>query len=598
MGKRGWLALFIILLLAVGGVTTYFMRLKRRTYSIDGYDPDLFGIHETLAYISLEENLDISRAFDIMQSLGVQKLRMQIWRKKFMDWTNNSIVIKNRSAVEQVIQEATSHGIEIMGYAEDFPNWMTNISGDPHAVPPRNMTEGSKYRQFLEVYEESWVTLAREFPEIKVWEIGNEYNLYQFLRPQSGDLDTQERVDIVTDLLYYGSRGIKAGNPNATTVMGGLGPFEESTYGNGIYDIRDFLNSTYENIKSGGWPSTNPDDFFQVVSWHPYTFREKPTRENWVKPNKDVYEVMKKHGDGDKRVIFSEIGYSDNVESRHYAPREKIAEYLREVFKLAKDNFPWLDTIYWFRLIDRKGDGCGIVESPETWTWKPVAYAYQSLIRVEAGFHYVNTLWAGYAFYATLDPRANDSKKVYNDDNCLAARLLLTMDRKVDKAQKVMEWLSGYECDRWKLLLGEDPQNSAILAEYSDSSYADQRALLGIYHSYDRNITLAISELNWIKERFDGVKIVDEVWIRHSYYEPYKLALASILVHRLNDHEFRDKLLQRLLALQILNPPADRGFNYGGFPGTLKPSEDPNNLIPNLETTILSIYALSIIGVR
>ena len=303
----------------------------------------------------------------------------------------NSTTFKNetiKNAVKYVIHNASLFGIEIMGYVQDFPSWMTGVEGDQQTVPHRNMTEGSKYRRFLEVYEESWETLAREFQEIKVWEIGNEYNLRTFLHPpEYNETDTktwfpyQERVDITTDLLYYGSRGVHAGNPDATTVMCGLGPAA-----NRIRDIENFLDSIYENIESVKWPSTNPDDFFQVACWHPYIFKE-PNKENWIKPNKAVYEVMKKHGDGNKRVVFSEMGFSDNCTG---LSKEEVAEYLSETFRLAKDNFPWLDTIYWFRLADRdpKYDpnldcseyGYGVVETPrENWTWKPAAYAYESL---------------------------------------------------------------------------------------------------------------------------------------------------------------------------------------------------------------------------
>lgn len=392
---RRKLVLLLVLLLSLLLITFIVSVIMEWKPTENSYDPYLFGMHETLAYRSLPpENLNISRAFEIMHSLGVRKLRMQIWRKKFMNWTNNSTEIINIGTIEQVIQEATSHGIEIMGYAEDFPKWMRIIDGHPdepwRSIPRRNATE---YSMFLERYEESWKILAREFPNITMWEIGNEYNLYQFLRPQSGDFDPQERVDIVTDLLYYGSRGIKAGNNNSITVMGGLGPFEDSTYGNRIYDIRDFLNSTYENIESGRWPSMNPDDFFQVACWHPYTFKEKPTKQNWVNPNKAVYDIMKKHGDEDKRVVFSEIGYTDNWPPHRRLSRDKIAEYLPEVFRLAKNNFAWLDTIYWYRLTDRnltyqggppEMDGYGLVESPEYgWTWKPAAYAYESLTHLE-----------------------------------------------------------------------------------------------------------------------------------------------------------------------------------------------------------------------
>jgi len=358
------------------------------------YDPDLFGMHEALTSRHLSnESLSISRAFEILHSLGVRKLRESIWRWYMRNST--SIESEKRCAVQQLVGNANLFGIEIMGYVQDFPSWMTGIEKDQQIVPHRNVTEGSEYRRFLELYEESWETLAREFREIKVWEIGNEYNLRKFLHPpeyNKTDSRTwfpyQERVDIVTDLLYYGSRGVHSdsGNPDATTVMCGLGPAA-----NGIRDIENFLDSIYENIESGRWPSTNSDDFFQVACWHPYTSNEKPNKENWVDPNKAVYEVMKNHGDGDKRVVFSEMGFSDQCTG---LSREQVAEYLLESFRLAKDNFPWLDTIYWFRLTDRDPEyanldcseyGYGIVETPrENWLWKPAAYAYKSLTQPES----------------------------------------------------------------------------------------------------------------------------------------------------------------------------------------------------------------------
>lgn len=384
---RGKLVLLLALLLSLLLITFIVSVIIEWKPTESSYDPDLFGMHEAIASRHLsDEKLNISRVFEVLQSLGVRKIRESIWRWYMLNSTTfDNETIKN--AVKYVIRNASLFGIEIMAYVQDFPSWMTDVVGDPQTIPHRNMTEGSKYKRFLEVYEESWKTLSREFPEIEVWEIGNEYNLPQFLHPQSGTFSLQERVDIVTDLLYWGSRGIRTGNPNATTVMCGLGPIQNSTHGNGIYDIRDFLNLIYENIESDRWSSTDSDDFFQVACWHPYTFTVKPTKLNWVNPNKAVYEVVKNHGDENKRVVFSEMGFSDNCTG---LSEEEVADYLLETFGLTKDNFLWLDTIYWFRLIDRdpKYDpdfdcseyGYGVVETPrENWLWKPAAYAYESL---------------------------------------------------------------------------------------------------------------------------------------------------------------------------------------------------------------------------
>ena len=398
------LVLFLALLLLVLILLVVIMGWKPKD---DGYNPDLFGMHETLAYRSLYENLNISRAFEIMNFLGVKKIRMSFWRGSFM--LNSTEINPNvRDAIEQVIRKADSPCIEIMGYAQDFPSWMRIVVGDSQTVPRRSTTE---YATFLSQYEKSWETLAREFPNITMWEIGNEYNLHQFLHPPSDDFDSQERADIVTDLLYYGSRGIKTSKPNAITVMGGLGPG-----GNGIQDIENFLRSIYENIESGKWNSTDPDDFFEVACWHPYIFKEKPTKENWVYPNQKVHEVVIKHDRENKTVVFSEMGYTDNDLSR-----DKIAEYLKEVFRLAKNNFPWLETIYWYRLSDRnliyaggpsKIDGFGVVESPETWTWKPAAYTYQSLTHLDDSAAGVSIPYNGLAVLLAIIVRAQKKTEI------------------------------------------------------------------------------------------------------------------------------------------------------------------------------------------
>jgi hypothetical protein len=131
------------------------------------------------------------------------------------------------------------------------------------------------------------------------------------------------------------------GNPNAKTVLGGLAPAPS------IEGIADFLEMIYKNIKSGRWPSTDTADYFQIACWHPYLSGEEPTDSNWVNPQLKIHDVMKRYGDGDKPVVFSEFGYSD-----YYTSSENVSKYLLKTFQLARENFPWLDTIYWFRLID------------------------------------------------------------------------------------------------------------------------------------------------------------------------------------------------------------------------------------------------------
>ena len=58
-----------------------------------------------------------------MHSLGVKKIRMNFWIGSFM--LNCTEINPNATdAIEQVIRKAESLGMEIMGYAQDFPSWM------------------------------------------------------------------------------------------------------------------------------------------------------------------------------------------------------------------------------------------------------------------------------------------------------------------------------------------------------------------------------------------------------------------------------------------------------------------------------------------
>ena len=359
---------------------------KASTSKINRY---FYGVGEPLLYRSAysSERLNVTKAFELMKYMNVSGLREWVWRWIIFDGNETSLNQTYVEALNTIVAQAKSHDIEIMGMVPDFPSWMTGIQEKnktiQYAVPRRNLTEGSPYMVFLQKYEKSWETLARESPEIKMWEIGNEYNLDEFLHSENDNFTEEDKVDIVTDLLYYGSRGIKRGNPEATTVIGGLGPG-----GNGIYDIRDFLDRIYENIESGNWPSTNPNDFFEVACWHPYIGVEKPTEQNWVEPNNAVYNVMVAHGDVNKSVFFSEFGYSDVYTGLN---ENDVAERLRVAFTLAMEHFSWLETIYWFRLIDPdpcydKGlnpteYGFGLVKRPaENYALKPAAEAYREIV--------------------------------------------------------------------------------------------------------------------------------------------------------------------------------------------------------------------------
>ena len=356
-----------------------------------------FGVGEPLAERSIMENLSIVQAFEKIEWLNVSCLREWVWRRMVFSGDGGGLNPENTNVLNDVLARAQSLNVSVMGMVQDFPEWMTQISGDSQAVPYRNLTEGSPYQEFLTQYEESWKTLSQAFPIIISWEIGNEYNLDDFLHPEGYDYNTStphfslgEKTDIITDLLYYGSKGIHTGNPAALTVMGGLA---RNTSKNGLAYIKDSLEAVYGNVESGEWPSTNSSDFFEVACWHPYLFTLEPNQTNWIEPNNSIRNLMVAHGDVNKPVVFSELGYSDKIISE-----EAIAEYLTHSFALAREDFPWLKILYWFRLVEinesnnNNPKGFGLFNLD--WTAKPAACSYE-LVVPEFPSHFLPLLFLG-----------------------------------------------------------------------------------------------------------------------------------------------------------------------------------------------------------
>ena len=42
---------------------------------------------------------------------------------------------EKRYAIQQLVGNANLYGIEIMGYVQDFPSWMTGVEGSQQSVP-------------------------------------------------------------------------------------------------------------------------------------------------------------------------------------------------------------------------------------------------------------------------------------------------------------------------------------------------------------------------------------------------------------------------------------------------------------------------------
>ena len=299
---------------------------------------------------------DYETVYRVLANMGVKSLRHWIHFHYVM--TDPTTFREDRVAYQHaLLAEAKKYGFQIIGM--NHTNYIDGgFVGPKHKYQP---WEGSDYYKWLEDYETSWYTLAKEFPEITYWEIDNEINNPDFMRiygDEDGYLPVEEMVAIGLDMMFYGSRGIHRANPDAITVMGsltepwGLGKAMSKTYpgvGKVTYATNaEFLEMMYQAIESGAHGSIYPDDFFQVACWHPYYWNSTPSDQYWIDENNKIYDVIKRHEGKDKKVFLTEIGWR-SLETRS---NEEIAGRVNDLYRTVKANMPYVEAVHYFRMFD------------------------------------------------------------------------------------------------------------------------------------------------------------------------------------------------------------------------------------------------------
>lgn len=268
-------------------------------------------------------------------------------------------------------QQAGAKQIIGMSHKWFMPENLPADAGDIYCVPDRDLSKGSDYMNFLDIYEESWETLAKEFGEINYWETGNEYNHDPFLHPMNYREDKEknvftleEKAEITTDMMFRSARGIKKANPEAKIIMPGMAPVGDtgiSVFKNSILTkysgMAKTLDCIYENIKSGEFGSTNPRDFFDSLCWHPYYSKKLPEGgwewrlpdDSWVENNDTVYRVALKHGDDEVDCYLTEFGFSDFGSPE---TDEKVMDYYGMAYENIREKMPYVSGAHTYRMFE------------------------------------------------------------------------------------------------------------------------------------------------------------------------------------------------------------------------------------------------------
>lgn len=199
-----------------------------------------------------------------------------------------------------------------------------DMQGDPWALsfcPPDTLADFATFAG----------TVVARYPAIQYWEIWNEPNTQNFWRPGP---DPARYVD----LLKLAYAAVKAANPKAVVVLGGLSPGIGSGQINTMTGT-SFLQAVYQ---SGGQP------YFDAVGFHPYNGAASPDSylTDYVS---SLHDVMTQYGDGNKSIWVTEIGWY--VGSGSNLSESDQASYLSSAFSILY-NLQYVQSVYWYNVRD------------------------------------------------------------------------------------------------------------------------------------------------------------------------------------------------------------------------------------------------------
>ena len=320
----------------------------------------LYGIGEPVWLRDSQGEIDGPQAVEIMDAIGFGSFR---------EWMHLPWVLENPTTpkpevvrrMTQILDKCAELDIEVTGMSHHWflPEGCKHTSGG--VSPDRDLSSGSLYMQMLEMLEQSWFTMVSQFPQVPMWEVGNEWNIFFLSRDDAKPLPNgmhgstenftlSQRADIAVDMMYFAAKGIRRANPNAKVVMFSPCPNQEDLpwFVPAGYGIALMMDMIYSRIRSGDFWSTETDDYFDVVAWHPYTTHDAPPDDVWKEINDAAYRVMQKYGDGHKKVLITEFGYTDSGDPEK---EKRHAEYYQRIFAYMQQ-MPYIHAFHIFRLFE------------------------------------------------------------------------------------------------------------------------------------------------------------------------------------------------------------------------------------------------------
>ncbi len=226
--------------------------------------------------------------------------------------------------LDATVAEAARRGLRVLVTVACTPGWLSG--SDDLKVLPTDVGQYERVVRYL---------AARYAGRVAAWEIWNEPDCVTGTCPEG---DPAAYVGV----LRAGYAGVKAGDPQATVVSGGISGANA-----------EWIGRMYA-AGGGGW--------FDALGIHPY---QGPAAEPPEAPPAEhpyritnverVREVMTAHGDGGKPIWFTEFGWTTGAGEGWSAGVDELtqADYLRRAITMVQQRYGYVTHAFVFTIRDR-----------------------------------------------------------------------------------------------------------------------------------------------------------------------------------------------------------------------------------------------------
>jgi hypothetical protein len=322
-----YIGALLVVLAAAASLGIFMSRMLSPAEPSSHYQPQS-GVGISMGGLAGTPVRQINRKLADIASLGFTWIRLDI------SWSGlqpHNFKQYNWKLYDPVVAAANRYHLKVLGILGYAPGWAAqNGCTNRKACAPENPTQFAAF---------AGQAAAHYRKGVQDWEIWNEENINKFWSPTPS-------AGKYAQVLMQSYRAIKAANPTATVVLGGMAvghnPNKEQV------DAVTFLQELYQAGAKGS---------FDAVGYHPYTYPRTPfdTNTAWAKlPS--LRSIMQAHGDGAKQIWITEYGAPTNGPAGSGFVSETVqAQLARDAFAASR-NKAWIGPFFWYTYQDRSTD--------------------------------------------------------------------------------------------------------------------------------------------------------------------------------------------------------------------------------------------------